>query len=872
MFPTGLSSPNPPPPPTQEARPAATDVKSDSGNITSPKKRKINGSERDDTSDTISSSPPKTLNSSSSSSSSCSPTPPLHIQKKLRFEDSVDFIGLDVKMAEEAAAAAAAASCSNNKSKAMFLAGGVGGHHANGLTKTAGSGTFSSSKPGAAKKLVIKNFREKPKLPENYTQETWQKLKEAVEAIQNSTSIKYNLEELYQAVENLCSHKISAKLYKQLRTVCEDHIKAQIDQFREDALDSVLFLKKIDKCWQDHCRQMIMIRSIFLFLDRTYVLQNSMLPSIWDMGLELFRFYIISDLKVQSKTIDGILLLIERERNGEAIDRSLLRSLLSMLSDLQIYQDSFEQRFLEETNRLYAAEGQRLMQEREVIYVPEYLHHVNKRLEEEADRVITYLDQSTQKPLIATVEKQLLGEHLTAILQKGLTHLLDENRIQDLSLLYQLFSRVRGGVQVLLQQWIEYIKAFGSTIVINPEKDKTMVQELLDFKDKVDHIIDVCFLKNEKFVNAMKEAFETFINKRPNKPAELIAKHVDSKLRAGNKEATDEELEKMLDKIMIIFRFIYGKDVFEAFYKKDLAKRLLVGKSASVDAEKSMLSKLKHECGAAFTSKLEGMFKDMELSKDIMVQFKQYMQCQNIPGNIELTVNILTMGYWPTYVPMEVHLPPEMVRLQEIFKTFYLGKHSGRKLQWQSTLGHCVLKAEFKEGKKELQVSLFQTLVLLMFNEGEEFTLEEIKVATGIEDSELRRTLQSLACGKARVLTKIPKSKDVEDGDKFSCNDDFKHKLFRIKINQIQMKETVEEQASTTERVFQDRQYQIDAAIVRIMKMRKTLSHNLLMSEVYNQLKFPVKPADLKKRIESLIDRDYMERDKENSNQYNYVA
>ncbi|XP_042349230.1 cullin-4B [Plectropomus leopardus] len=864
MFPTGLSSPNPPPPPTQEARPAATDVKTDSGNITSPKKRKINGSEREDTTDTISSSPPKTLNSSSSSSSSsCSPTP-LHIQKKLRFEDSVDFIGLDVKMAEEAAAA----SCSNNKSKAVFLPGGVG-HHANGLTKTAGSGTFSNSKPGAAKKLVIKNFKEKPKLPENYTQETWQKLKEAVEAIQNSTSIKYNLEELYQAVENLCSHKISAKLYKQLRAVCEDHIKAQIDQFREDALDSVLFLKKIDKCWQDHCRQMIMIRSIFLFLDRTYVLQNSMLPSIWDMGLELFRFYIISDLKVQSKTIDGILLLIERERNGEAIDRSLLRSLLSMLSDLQIYQDSFEQRFLEETNRLYAAEGQRLMQEREV---PEYLHHVNKRLEEEADRVITYLDQSTQKPLIATVEKQLLGEHLTATLQKGLTHLLDENRIQDLSLLYQLFSRVRGGVQVLLQHWIEYIKAFGSTIVINPEKDKTMVQELLDFKDKVDHIIDICFLKNEKFVNAMKEAFETFINKRPNKPAELIAKHVDSKLRAGNKEATDEELEKMLDKIMIIFRFIYGKDVFEAFYKKDLAKRLLVGKSASVDAEKSMLSKLKHECGAAFTSKLEGMFKDMELSKDIMVQFKQYMQCQNIPGNIELTVNILTMGYWPTYVPMEVHLPPEMVRLQEIFKTFYLGKHSGRKLQWQSTLGHCVLKAEFKEGKKELQVSLFQTLVLLMFNEGEEFTLEEIKLATGIEDSELRRTLQSLACGKARVLTKIPKSKDVEDGDKFSCNDDFKHKLFRIKINQIQMKETVEEQASTTERVFQDRQYQIDAAIVRIMKMRKTLSHNLLMSEVYNQLKFPVKPADLKKRIESLIDRDYMERDKENSNQYNYVA
>uniref|UniRef100_A0A8C3SH80 Cullin-4B n=1 Tax=Chelydra serpentina TaxID=8475 RepID=A0A8C3SH80_CHESE len=883
MFPTGFSSPNPPAA-AQEVRPA-TDGNSSSSS-SSCKKRKLNNSsnnserEEFDSISSCSSSPSKNNSSSTSSiitTSSGGPSSNHHLQKKLRFEDSLDFIGLDVKMAEESSSSSSPAASSQQqhqqqlKNKSLLISSVAVGHHANGLTKAASStvSSFANSKPGSAKKLVIKNFKDKPKLPENYTDETWQKLKEAVEAIQNSTSIKYNLEELYQAVENLCSYKISANLYKQLRQICEDHIKAQIHQFREDSLDSVLFLKKIDKCWQDHCRQMIMIRSIFLFLDRTYVLQNSMLPSIWDMGLELFRTHIISDQKVQNKTIDGILLLIERERNGEAIDRSLLRSLLSMLSDLQIYQDSFEHRFLEETNRLYAAEGQRLMQEREV---PEYLHHVNKRLEEEADRIITYLDQSTQKPLIATVEKQLLGEHLTAILQKGLNHLLDENRIQDLSLLYQLFSRVRGGVQVLLQHWIEYIKAFGSTIVINPEKDKTMVQELLDFKDKVDHIIDVCFLKNEKFVNAMKEAFETFINKRPNKPAELIAKYVDSKLRAGNKEATDEELEKMLDKIMIIFRFIYGKDVFEAFYKKDLAKRLLVGKSASVDAEKSMLSKLKHECGAAFTSKLEGMFKDMELSKDIMIQFKQYMQNQNVPGNIELTVNILTMGYWPTYVPMEVHLPPEMVKLQEIFKTFYLGKHSGRKLQWQSTLGHCVLKAEFKEGKKELQVSLFQTLVLLMFNEGEEFSLEEIKQATGIEDGELRRTLQSLACGKARVLTKSPKGKDVEDGDKFTCNDDFRHKLFRIKINQIQMKETVEEQASTTERVFQDRQYQIDAAIVRIMKMRKTLSHNLLVSEVYNQLKFPVKPADLKKRIESLIDRDYMERDKENPNQYNYIA
>lgn len=65
----------------------------------------------------------------------------------------------------------------------------------------------------------------------------------------------------------------------------------------------------------------------------------------------------------------------------------------------------------------------------------------------------------------------------------------------------------------------------------------------------------------------------------------------------------------------MLFRFIQGKDVFEAFYKNDLARRLLLGKSASFDAEKSMISKLKSECGSQFTSKLEGMFKDIDISQ-----------------------------------------------------------------------------------------------------------------------------------------------------------------------------------------------------------------------------------------------------------------
>ncbi|KAH8291276.1 hypothetical protein KR054_010269 [Drosophila jambulina] len=828
--------------------------------------------------------------------------------------ENTENIAACLKKAENAAAAAAAAASSlgrsafaaQNMNSASATNGErlpnfskLGSHHGEIRTASTTSnllnrmGAIHNSKPGDVKKIVIKNFKAKPTLPDNYSEDTYVKLEEAVIAIQLSKPIKYSLEELYQAVVNMCSHKMDAQLYTKLKELTEQHVKRNIKlkELTGGSMDKLVLLEKINHWWLSFCQQMIMIRSIFLYMDRTYVLQNSSIHSIWDMGLDLFRIHFAQNSVVQKRTVDGLLTLIEKERQGSTVDRGLLKSLVRMLCDLQIYTSSFEEKFLDATNQLYKAESQRKMQELEV---PEYLQHVNKRLAEENERLLHYLDSSTKHPLIYNVEKELLAEHLTSILQKGLDSLLEDNRLSDLTLLYGLLSRVKNGTSELCGNFNGFIKKKGRTIVIDPEKDKSMVQDLLDFKDKMDVIVRNCFEHNEKFTNSLREAFEFFINQRANKPAELIAKYVDMKLRSGNKGTTDEELEKTLDKIMVLFRFIHGKDVFEAFYKKDLAKRLLVGKSASVDSEKSMLSKLKQECGGGFTSKLEGMFKDMELSRDINTAFRGHALSNNRDvHNLDLCVSILTMGYWPTYAPTEVTMPPQFVNPQQIFNKFYLEKHSGRKLQWQPTLGNCMLRAQFDAGPKELMVSLFQALVLLLFNDKPQLSYEEILAATSIEDGELRRTLQSLACGRARVITKTPKGRDIENGDQFDFNNEFTNKLFRIKINQIQMKETVsvhyynklvllsktfsyifqnEEQKATEERVFQDRQYQIDAAIVRIMKMRKTLSHNLLITELFNQLTFPVKPADLKKRIESLIDRDYMERDKDNQNQYNYVA
>ncbi|KAK9722077.1 hypothetical protein K7432_002964 [Basidiobolus ranarum] len=740
------------------------------------------------------------------------------------------------------------------------------------------NGSFNSSNgsriglgKAPVKKLVIKSFKVKPKLPENYEADTWRKLKGAVNAIHESQPVPDSLEELYKACENLCHHKMANSLYRKLKAECETHVTEELAKLKNNITTNEVFLTAIDNCWKDHCRQMIMIRSIFLYLDRTYVLQTSGLSSLWDMGLDLFRDHVMESKEIRKKTLDGLLCLIEKERSGESINRAILKSLLRMFIDLGIYFNGFESAFLESTELFYRKESNTRVH---ALEVSRYLLYVEQKLQEEKDRTIHYLDKETRKPLIELIERELIANPVSLLLEKGFDSLVSNGQKEDLARLYSLLARV-GHLDQLKTFYGVYVKKAGLEIVTDVSRDSTMVQDLLVFKMKLDDILTTSFLKNESFFNTLKESFESFINVRQNKPAEMIAKFVDAKLRTGNKTATDEELESILDNVLILFRFIQGKDVFEAFYKRDLAKRLLLNKSASFDAEKSMLSKLKTECGASFTSKLEGMFKDMDVSRDIMISFRQTQKYKELCKDIELNVSVLTQGYWPNYPPAEITLAEQMTEYQEVFKSFYLSKHHGRRLMWQPSLGHCVLKAHFPKGKKELAVSLYQAMVLLLFNGVDietKMSFKEIFEATNIELKELERTLQSLACGKVRVLTKYPKGREVDEADNFSFNKDFTAPLFRIKVNAIQMKETVEENTNTTERVFQDRQYQVDAAIVRIMKTRKQLSHTLLMNELFEQLRFPVKASDLKKRIESLIDREYLERDKSDASVYNYLA
>lgn len=117
-----------------------------------------------------------------------------------------------------------------------------------------------------------------------------------------------------QAVEDLCVHKMAGNLYRRLQQECETHIASKLRALVGRSPDAVVFLSHVASCWQDHCDQMLVIRSIALYLDRTYVIQNSGVRSLWDMGLQLFRCHLSACPEVELKTVSGLLRLIEKER------------------------------------------------------------------------------------------------------------------------------------------------------------------------------------------------------------------------------------------------------------------------------------------------------------------------------------------------------------------------------------------------------------------------------------------------------------------------------------------------------------------------------------------------------------------------------
>ncbi|KAI6795163.1 Cullin-domain-containing protein [Hortaea werneckii] len=776
-----------------------------------------------------------------------------------------------------------------------------------------------------AKKLVVKNLKQNTGWDSKaYLEKIWSQLDAALAIIFTGGQGGFSKEDLYRGVENVCRQGGASTLFSRLESRCRQHVEHDLRDslVRKAGLDDITVLEAVIAEWARWKQEMVVIRAIFFFLDRSYLLSSSK-PTLSDLTPQLFRDVVFSTESLKPKTVDGACDLVARDRTQQqALDKTLFRQAVDMFHELQVYSASFEPRFLGTTQNYVAEWSDNLIVEKSL---PQYVALAEAFMASEMARCDEFaLDASTKRDLLAVLEDHFVVRKETDLTEyEPLASLLDRNAMADLTALYALLNRRRLGdkLRPAFEKWVDET---GTSVVFSKNEDDMIVQ-LLSLKRRLDATWKTAFQRDAALGHGLRESFETFVNKTKKgeatwgtdntKVGEMIAKYVDQLLRGGAKaipevltarrassitapnqpalekavegaeennedEEVDEdtEINIQLDQVLDLFRFLQGKAVFEAFYKKDLARRLLMARSASSDAERSMLTRLKTECGAGFTQNLEQMFKDVELAREEMQSYKSRLEERvgyEKGKNVDLTVNILSAAAWPTYPDIPVVIPSNVKKSIDDFELHYKSKHTGRKLDWKHALAHCQMRAKFDKGYKELVVSSFQAVVLLLFNgikPDEHLPYSHIQTETGLPEQEVKRTLQSLACAKLRPLTKHPKGKEINDTDTFTVNTSFDHPKFRVKINQVQLKETKEENKETHIRVAEDRNFECQAAIVRILKSKKTISHQQLVSETISATmsRGVLAVADIKKNIDRLIEKDYMER--EEGNMYSYIA
>ena len=861
---------------------------------------------------------------------------------------------------------------------AVDLTGPSTAHWGNAGKPTSAALPTAFQPHAGARKLVIKNLRvtapaARAEQVQSYYEKTEADLEAALQAVFANQAPRVPLERLYRGVEDLCTNGQARQLFRRLQTLVKTHLQSTVlSSLRAQTLGAsdIETLRAVHVQWLAWVRQSTVVRSIFSYLDRAFLVNERTLPQINDMLIAQFRRMVFEDkggdgadkladetdkatatatttataggdgplAKIGKSVLAGMCALVDQDRRSDAaFDAALLRNAVSMVHVFNVYGTYFEALFLR-TSEAFVRD---FAQERETAMavattasssssssssssptdLRPYIRACEALIVRESMRCNAFnLDSSTKKQLLHMTERVLVVERDARLLDAAsLAALIDANDVAAVKTLYALL-RLPGLHKRLRAPWEAYVEKTGLAIVTDTARNgDDMVVRLLLLRRTLDVMVRDAFGRDDYFTHGMRDAFGRFINDRSvgkawggangatgaSKVGEMVAKHLDLLLRGGLKTLPpalladsrdiqdaersgqastggdeDAELDRQLDQGLELFRFIQGKDVFEAFYKKDLARRLLMGRSASQDAERNMLSKLRTECGSALTQNLEQMFRDQELSRDEMAAYKQWLQGRgggesdngkpvssvSSVSSVDLNVSVLSAAAWPSYPDTALNLPPEVLAQVDLFDKYYKTKHTGRRLTWTHSLGHCLVKARFSRGVKELLVSSFQAAVLLLFNEAEADDTEgnaggggggvlsyaQIGQATALAGPDLARTLQSLACGKVRVLTKHPKGRDVGPNDTFTVNKAFSDPKVRIKINQIQLKETREENAATYERVSADRQFETQAAIVRIMKSRKSLAHAQLVAEVISQTKSrgALDPADIKQNIE----------------------
>lgn len=361
------------------------------------------------------------------------------------------------------------------------------------------------------------------------------------------------------------------------------------------------------------------------------------------MGEKLFRDQVFSDDNVMgTKAVLGMLILFGEERkfHGAAREPELLKASIGMVHDLKVYSRVFEPGFLDDSRIFFEVKAEELTAMQDLAV---YVRQSDRLRTDELARCGFFdLDSRTRRDLVTFMDAWLVKHRVEVLTHADdIAKLIDANDVESLEKVYSLLQRVDRHAK-LRGPWERYIRRSGTAIVLDEDREGVMVVRLLELKTKLDNVWRTSFHKHEELGHVLRESFASFINEKSrrdskggsnSKPGEMIAKYVDMLLRGGVKaipttlvSATgekrlpsalssigvgkdfgaeeedvdmlggddDAELGRQLDQVLDLFRFIEGKDVFEAFYKKDLARRLLMARSASADAERNMLARLKN--------------------------------------------------------------------------------------------------------------------------------------------------------------------------------------------------------------------------------------------------------------------------------------
>ncbi|KAK3674482.1 hypothetical protein LTR78_005568 [Recurvomyces mirabilis] len=711
------------------------------------------------------------------------------------------------------------------------------------------------------------------------------------------------------------------------------------------------FLRRLKQSWEDHQVCMGMLTDVLMYMDRVYCTDHRQ-PSIFAKSMGLFRDQILRTplSQHQPNLLDVltriILDQIQMDRDGENIDPFLIKSNVYMLEGLyesdveaeddKLYLKSFELEFLQQSAEFYREEGARLLKESDA---GTYCRHAKRRIDEENDRCRSTLTESTSPKIVRVVEDELIRNKMKGLIEmeSGVAFMVDNEKLHELNLVFDLEARVDPKKPELTRAMQKIIAEMGTNInnaaiaaseapqvqteapaaeeddgkartaSVKPLNQQTAaalkwVEEILALKDRFDNICKESFK-----TQSVDQALSTAINRSMadvinafSRGSEYISLFIDDNMKRGIKDKTEAEVDLMLEKAIMVLRYLQDKDIFETYYKKHLCKRLLLKKSVSVEVEKQMISRMKVELGNSFTLKFEAMFKDMTLSEELSNGYKKHaagVADLNDSKGIELSIKVLTSMTWPLEafrsgiegdndgIRPQIIYPPAIRRVKEGFERFYSQKHSGRKLTWHNNMGDALLKARFPHSKAtvhDVECSTYAMLILLLFEDlpnGSTLSFEEIEAATNIPLDDLKRNLQSLAVApKTRFLVKTPMSREIKPGDRFRYNENFVSNVRRIRVGVVSAGNKVEgdrERKETEKKNNEDRKFQIEAAIVRIMKQRKELAHAQLLTETLTQLSHQFKPDVnmIKKRIEGLIEREYLERmDEAPVPSYRYLA